>query len=119
MTASAPSRWTPALFAFVFGTIFGLALAAGGYVAVSRALCPTEPSSPPPPVFARDDFSRRVMGKSEEEVLAAVGRPDVTSDDGGTLFWHFKNRTRDPITESKDTDVQVVIKEGKVVNINF
>jgi hypothetical protein len=116
MTAS---RWTPAVFTFVFGTLFGLAVAAGGYVAVSRALRPPEPAEPPPPVFAREDFSRRVMGKSADEVLEAVGRPDVTSDDGGTLFWHFKNRTRDPVTQAEDTDVQVVIKDGKVANVNF
>ncbi len=119
MTAPAPSRRAPAPFAFALGTLFGLATAAGGYVAVSRALRSPEPAAPAQPVFAREDFSRLVMGKSEEEVIAAVGRPDVTGEGGGTRFWHFKKRTRDPITQSEDTDVQVVIKEGKVVNINY
>ncbi|WP_165251517.1 hypothetical protein [Paludisphaera soli] len=118
MSAPAPSRRTPAVFAFVFGTLFGLAMAAGGYVAISRALRPPPPAAASP-VYAREDFSRRVMGKSEDEVIAAVGRPDVTTDDGGSLFWHFKKRTRDPLTQEEDTDVQVVIKEGKVVNVNF
>jgi hypothetical protein len=113
------SRWTFALIGFILGTLFGLALAGGAYVAVSRALRPAPPASPPNPVFAREEFTRRVMGKTEDEVISAVGRPDETSDDNDARYWHFKKRTRDPLTQAEDTDVQVVIKQGKVANVNY
>ena len=54
------------------------------------------------------------MGKPEAEVIAAVGKPDETSVDNDATYWHFKKRTRDPLTGDRDTDVQVVIKHGKV-----
>ncbi|QEH31810.1 hypothetical protein OJF2_02750 [Aquisphaera giovannonii] len=123
--ASAPAptpvrpRWPLATFTFFLGMLFGLAMAAGAYYAASRYLRPPEPAGPARPVFPREEFTRRVMGKSEDEVVAAVGRPDVTSEDNGARYWHFKKRTRDPVTQDEDTDVQVVIKEGKVTNINF
>lgn len=119
MPAPGPSRWTFALIGFILGTLFGLALAGGAYVAVSRALRPTPPPPPSEPVFTRPEFTRRVMGKTEAEVIAAVGKPDETSEDNSARYWHFKKRTLDPLTREKDTDVQVVIKEGKVANINY
>jgi hypothetical protein len=60
-----------------------------------------------------------VLGKSEEEVIDAVGRPDETSEDDDARYWHFKKRTLDPLTQEKDADVQVVIKGGKVASINY
>lgn len=119
MPAPALSRWTFALVAFILGTLFGLAVAGGAYVAVSRALRPPPPASPPEPVFTRPEFTRRVMGKTESEVVAAVGKPDETTEDNSARYWHYKKRTQDPLTQEKDTDVQVVIKQGKVSNINY
>ena len=31
----------------------------------------------------------------------------------------FKKRTRDPVTEKEDTDVQVIITSGKVATVNY
>jgi hypothetical protein len=116
MSAPAPSRWTLALFAFALGSLSTLALVGGAYYAINRA---RQSQSPPPPVYTRPEFSRLVLGKSEAEVIEAVGRPDETSEDDDARYWHFKKRTLDPLTQEKDTDVQVVIKGGKVANINY
>ena len=118
MSARAPSRWTLALFAFALGSLSTLALVGGTYYAINGAQQSQSPP-PPPPVYSRPEFSRLVLGKSEAEVIEAVGRPDETSEDDDARYWHFKKRTLDPLTQEKDTDVQVVIKGGKVASINY
>ena len=52
-------------------------------------------------------------------MIGAVGRPDETTEDDDARYWHFKKRTLDPLTQEKDTDVQVVIQGGKVAKINY
>lgn len=118
MPATALMRWTSALFLFILGTLFGLVLAVGAYLVVGRA---PQPQPPPDtrPIYSRPEFTRRVLGKSESEVLSAVGKPDETSQDADVRFWHYKKRTRDPLTQDEDTDVQVVIKGGKVSDVNY
>jgi hypothetical protein len=120
MSAPALSRWTLVLVAFALGSLSTLALVGGAYYAINRARQSQSPPPPRPrPVYSRQEFSRRVLGKSEEEVIEAVGRPDETSEDDDARYWHFKKRTLDPLTQKKDTDVQVVIKGGKVADINY
>lgn len=120
MPAPGSSRWAIAIPSFFLGVIVALALAGGVAYGVYRAVRSEAPrAEAKAPVLDRDEFSRRVMDRSEDEVIAAVGRPDDTSEDNGTKFWHYKKRTRDPLTRREDTDVQVVIKRGKVVNINY
>jgi hypothetical protein len=119
MSTPARSRWTLALFAFALGSLSTLALVGGAFYAISRARQSQSPASPAPRVYSRPEFSRLVLGKSEAEVIEAVGRPDETSEDDDARYWHFKNRTLDPLTREKDEEVQVVIKGGKVANINY
>ena len=116
MSTPTRSRWILALFAFALGSLSTLALVGGAYYATHRA---TPSQSLPPPIYSRPQFSRLVLGKSEAEVIEAVGRPDETTEDDDARYWHFKKRTLDPLTQEKDTDVQVVIKDGKVANINY
>ncbi len=119
MSTPAPSRWTLALFAFALGSLSTLALIGGAYYAINRARQSQSPPPSPPPVYSRPEFSRLVLGKSEADVIDAVGRPDETSEDDDAQYWHFKKRTLDPLTQEKDTDVQMVIKGCKVAEINY
>jgi hypothetical protein len=119
MTTPAPSRWTVALLAFALGSLSTLALVGGAFYAINRTRQSESPPRPRPRVYSRPEFSRLVLGKSEAEVIKAVGRPDETSEDDDARYWHFKKRTLDPLTQEKDTDVQVVIKAGRVAEINY
>ena len=119
MSSPAVSRWTIALFAFTLGSLSTLALVGGAYFAIHRVRQSQSAPPIPPPVYSRPEFSRLVLGKSEEEVIDAVGRPNETSEDDDARYWHFKKRTLDPLTHEMDTDVQVIIKGGKVTNINY
>jgi hypothetical protein len=106
------------IFGFVLGSLLTLAVGIGLYFALAGYFRPA-PANAHEPVFTRPEFSRRVMGKSETEVVEAVGKPDETSEDAHSRYWHFKGRTRDPLTQEKDSDVQLVFKSGKVANVNY
>jgi hypothetical protein len=119
MSDSARSRWRLALYAFALGSLSTLALVGGAYYAIYRVRHSQLPPPRAPRVYTRADFSRLVLGKSEDEVIDAVGRPNETSEDDDARYWHFKKRTFDPMTQEKDENVQVIIKGGKVANINY
>ena len=51
------------------------------------------------------------MGKTEKEVLEAVGKPDSKSDIAdGTRYWKYREISTDPVTEKLDELVQVVFE---------
>jgi hypothetical protein len=70
-------------------------------------------------LYSREDFRDLIMGKSEPEVLDAVGKPDHTSEDSQFEYWHYRRRTRDLTTDKVDSDVQVVFQDGKVIAVNY
>jgi hypothetical protein len=71
------------------------------------------------PVYSREDFSSKVMGKTEEEVYSVMGAPDFTSKDSDTLYWHYRKCTRDPVSKENDMDAQIVFHQGKVTSVNY
>jgi hypothetical protein len=70
-------------------------------------------------VYARDEFKELVMGKSFEELIAAVGQPDQSVDSGFGLTYHYLNRTKDPATDKIDPSVELWFENGKVVKVNY
>jgi hypothetical protein len=119
MSTPSPSRWRLALFSFALGSLSTLGVVGGAYYAINRTRQSQSAPTPRPPLYSRPEFSRLVLGKSETEVITAVGPPDETTEDDEARYWHFKKRTLDPLTREKDTDVQVIIKDGKVADINY
>ncbi len=77
----------------------------------------------PPKSYMRDEFSKLVMGQSKESVLAALGRPESTSQSTDTEYWYYHGKTIDPITEKSDYSVQVVFEVSGgysvVKSVNF
>ena len=71
------------------------------------------------PVYPREEFARLVLDHSPADLLSTLGRPSRTSTDSDTEYWHYFNRTRDPVTGRLDSDVQVIFRDGKVVDVNF
>lgn len=70
-------------------------------------------------VYLRDEFRSLVMGKTTDEVLAAVGKPDRTQDSGSTFFWQYNNLAKDPITGEIDSTTQVTFEDGKVISVDY
>lgn len=111
--ADAPRRLPAFLMGCLLTAGLAVALAAGGVWWLRPA------PAAEPPARSRSEFTRLVMGKPAVEVLAAVGPPDSTSEDAQARYWHYKRRTRDPLTDAPDTDVQVVLEGETVTAINY
>lgn len=70
-------------------------------------------------VMSRTDFKRTVIGKTEQEIIAAIGRPSQTQDMGGMQMWYYEERTQDPATGTADHMAQVTFENGRAVGVNF
>ena len=71
------------------------------------------------PPMDREAFKKAVMGKTPDEVIAAVGKPDSASEGGRETYWRYKERTWDPTASKTDSSAQVVFEKGKVTAVNF
>ncbi|MBE9159881.1 hypothetical protein IQ265_24045 [Nodosilinea sp. LEGE 06152] len=74
-----------------------------------------------PAVILREDFRNRVTGKTKQEVIQAVGKPDSTSDSeefyGDLSFWHYRN-IKDPAS-GKVGSASVMFRDGVVDKVDF
>lgn len=69
--------------------------------------------------YTRAEFTKLVVGKTQAEVIQAVGKPDSTSESGGRVWWYYSNTTTDPITGKTDQSIQLVFEDGKVSEVNY
>ncbi len=67
----------------------------------------------------RAEFRDLVKGKTPEEVVALVGRPDRTSEVPGQTDWVYNARTRDPVSGKLDLYAVVVFRDGWVEDVLF
>jgi outer membrane protein assembly factor BamE (lipoprotein component of BamABCDE complex) len=73
-----------------------------------------------PAKMTREEFRSKVkVGMTQEQVIATVGKPNKTSDGGGTIYWYYDDRTVDPVSGKADAHAQVVFVDGKVQSVNF
>lgn len=76
-------------------------------------------SSAEPKVWLREEFRQAILGKTPEQVIAAVGKPDSTQDSSGDQSWYYRKRTKDPVTGKLDSVAQVIFERGVVVRVNY
>ena len=69
--------------------------------------------------YTQANFKALVMGKSEADVVQAVGNPDMTSADGPAKKWVFLRRTLHPVTGRMDPAATVHFSDGLVVRVTF
>lgn len=69
--------------------------------------------------YTRAEFTKLVTGKTQAEVIQAVGLPDSTQEVGGEPVWYYKGITYDPVTGSTDHDAQLCFEEGIVGRVNY
>ena len=75
--------------------------------------------------YSRDDFTTAVMGKSEQEVVTAVGKPSsVKEDDAQHSTWTYSHQTFDMTNQNRidaNTTVKLEGPAGKrvVTKIDF
>ncbi|HJZ92362.1 MAG TPA: hypothetical protein VKE40_15910 [Gemmataceae bacterium] len=66
-------------------------------------------------------FTKQIVGKTPDEVIAAVGAPDSIQRSGKDIdtIWYYNRRTKDPVTGKVDVSVEVIFKDGKVDRVSF
>jgi hypothetical protein len=69
--------------------------------------------------FTRDDFRGRVMGKKPDQVVAAVGEPNVKIDLAGAQTWVYQVRTHNPKNEVAEDKCTLEFRDGKVASVKF
>jgi hypothetical protein len=67
----------------------------------------------------RDEFRALVLGKSPDELIAAIGKPNSTQDTEIGLWWYYENVAVDPVTGKRSMLVQITIENGRVTGVNF
>jgi hypothetical protein len=64
-------------------------------------------------IYSRDDFTTAVMGKSEQEVLTAVGKPSsIKEDDAEHATWTYSGQTFDLTNQNRVDSKTTVILQG-------
>ena len=129
-----PSTSPVLIIALIAGGLLVVGLVACGFIGLWAFRVAPQPAGQPaavvddPPaeaqptatrVWTRAEFKERVMGKTADEVIAAVGTPDHTAVDEFGTFWHYHGRTADPLTGKTDPDTRLEFKQGRVSEVNF
>jgi hypothetical protein len=84
--------------------------------------CPDKPTTAPTPAkktYSREEFETLVVGKSPDEVIAAVGKPDRTEGSEDRAGWFYGERTRDPVTGKTDYRAVLHFEAGKVSRVQY
>lgn len=69
--------------------------------------------------YTREEFRQLAIGKTGQELIDAIGRPETTSE-GGFVIWVYKKLTYDPITGKTDADAMVLFdREGRVESVRY
>ncbi len=69
-------------------------------------------------VYSREEFRAAVMGKTPEQILKLLGRPDQTSEDTGSgSEWVYYDRRRDPLTGKLDELTFITFLNGRVIEV--
>lgn len=66
--------------------------------------------------LAREEFKAKVIGKTPDAVIAAVGRPDQTFEGYGEPQWAYFNAAMNPAT-GKPGNAMVKFKAGVVDDV--
>lgn len=74
---------------------------------------------PAPARMTREEFEKKVMGKTPEEVMELAGRPRSSSK-VALLIWDYGGLTYDPVTGTRDVRVAVQFDDdGRVNRVAF
>lgn len=96
--------------------LFGALALTAGRQAETR---PTQ-TEPANKLYTRDEFRTLVMGKTQDEVIAAVGKPDKASQEPDREFWRYFGRTYDPAANGKAEDsAELEFNSGRVARVRI
>lgn len=68
-------------------------------------------------VYERAELRTAVTGKTQDEVIGLLGRPNRTSGDG--TEWAYYDRSYDKVSGQTDGVIYVIFRDGRVSEIRF
>jgi len=68
---------------------------------------------------SREKFKKEVIGKTQEQVMRAVGKPHMVTSGAEGEVWVYKNVTFHPVTKDADRNTLVQFDETKVIEVRF
>jgi outer membrane protein assembly factor BamE (lipoprotein component of BamABCDE complex) len=78
------------------------------------------PKAPAVKKYTRAEFRELLVGKTPDEVIAAVGKPDDTAEIGGQKVWYYSDRSADPVTGKPDVLANVWFgSDGRVERVSY
>jgi hypothetical protein len=105
------------------GIVFGgfALLTIGGWLLLRTPSITSLANEPIGGVHERKDFERLVEGKSRDEVIRLVGKPDMVEPDPYSSYERliYKNKTRHKDAKDTDAIAKVLIKDGKCIGVTF
>ena len=79
-----------------------------------------QPESKPKPKYNRDELRNLIIGKTQNQVIEIIRKPERTSDIAtGHQLWYYNGISYDSVTDKVDYNVQVVFLNGRCILVNF
>jgi nitrate reductase NapE component len=71
----------------------------------------------------REEFRKRLLGMTTDQVLQAIGKPAAAEEAKGErlrMTWrYYRGMTVDPVSQTTDTAVFIDFEQGKVVEVRY
>jgi hypothetical protein len=70
-------------------------------------------------IYSEKEFRDLVLSKTPDEVVAALGKPDVTSQEADAVRWTYWGRIRGPLPGGAAAPAVVIFRDGKVTEVEY
>ncbi|HKB00942.1 MAG TPA: hypothetical protein VKD90_01925 [Gemmataceae bacterium] len=70
-------------------------------------------------IYSQKEFRDLVLGKTPDEVVAAVGKPDITDQEADTVRWTYRGRVKGPRADDPVAAAVVVFRDGKAAEVEY
>jgi hypothetical protein len=71
-------------------------------------------------IYSRDDFKALILGKTSNQIILLLGRPNQTQETGSrVMLWYYNEITVDQYSERIDDLVQIYFQDNIAVDITF
>ena len=105
------------------GVLLGVGIAVGGAGATlvlkagGKAVNAATKEPAKKPTMTREECEQAFLGKTEEQVLKALGKPFYTSGSSGEGDWSYSSLCYDAITGKPDKTTFIMFRNGIVVRV--
>lgn len=105
------------------GIVFGgfVLLAIGGWLLFHTPSITSLANEPIDGIYERKDFERLIEGKSRDEVIRLIGKPDTIEREPANVYEDFiyKKKTRHADAKQTDAITKVLLMKGRCIGVTY